>query len=128
MPDQRESRNLGRERDSIRQPPNEQWLLAKLVPRQDKPAPQAVDECECEHSGEAGEAVQPPSFISRKKHLGIAAPAKALAFALQLTSQLDVVVDLAVVGKPQILVSGRHWLCPGWAGIEDCEPPVRDDE
>ncbi len=75
-----------------------------MIACEDDPAAGTVDQHEREHSLEPLETVATPALAGGQQHLGVAAAAKRIPLRRERGAQLDVVVDLAVVGQPHPLV------------------------
>src|SRR5690606_28563540 len=68
------------------------------------------------------ECVGSPLLVGVNHSLGVGARAIAVATPLELAPQLLVVVDLAVVGQPEVAGLIRHWLAALRREVEDGEP------
>jgi hypothetical protein len=85
-----------------------------------------VPEREREHAVEALDAGGPPLAIGVQDHLGVGARVEDVAELLQVGHQLDVVVDLPVVGDPIPLRAVVHRLTAALGEVDDREPAVHE--
>ena len=64
------------------------------------------------HAAKPAEAVGSPLVVGGQDDFGVAVRAEDVSEPFELLSQLDVIVDLAVIGEPQA-IAVRHWLPAG---------------
>jgi hypothetical protein len=85
-----------------------------------------IDRGEGEHAVQAGDgrrhAVGGEAFHQRLG-IGMAAPVD-----LELTAEVQVIVDLAVIGHPPAAVPARHRLMAGCGKVEDGEPGMAEEK
>ena len=70
------------------------------------------------------DALLAPLLVRGEDDLGVGARPEAVAQRLELSAQLDVVEDLAVVEQLQRAVLTREWLTTAVAQVDDREPRV----
>ena len=83
-----------------------------------------VDDREREHAAEPAEHVAAVLLVEVGKDLGVAAAAEAMAPALEVASQLVMVVELAVEDDDDRSVLVRHRLVAQRRQVDDPEPRV----
>ena len=86
----------------------------------------AVPERERPHAVEALDAVVAPLLVGGEHDLGVGLRPEAVAVRLELSAQLDVVVDLAVVEELQRAVLARERLAASVGQVDDREPRVAE--
>ncbi len=119
---QRDERaELGAECDTVGRQPVAQGLDADTVPGQDQALRAGVPQGDREHPAQLDDTILPHLFVEVNDRLGVALRAEAVPAADQVTTQLVVVVDLAVEDdlNRAVFVSDRL-LPPGY--IDDGEP------
>jgi len=99
-------------------------LDREAVAREDEPPFTLVPERERPHAVEALEAVGTPRRIRVEDDLGVGLRAEASATALEVAAELDVVVDLAVVGDPEAPLGEAHRLVTCGRRVDDAQAPV----
>src|SRR6185295_9478359 len=85
-------------------------LDPESIARAEQLALLSVPDREAEHSIETLDTGVAVAAIGREDDLGVAAAAETRALALELGAQLDVVVDLPVVGDPAVTLGVAHRL------------------
>ena len=115
---------LGGEREALPVPLVVEGLDPQAIAGAEELAPAAVPDREREHPVEQREALAPVTPVGGEDHLRIARALEALPLALELRAQLDVVVDLAVVGDPALAERVAHRPVPAGAQVDDREAPV----
>src|SRR5687767_9272309 len=103
-----------------------QRLLAHAVSRQEELALLSIPYRECPHPVAARTGVRAPRAICREHHFRIRSGARLLAFPLELRSQLEVVVDLAVVDDDVSPVPTVHGLSACVAQVNDAQAAVSE--
>ena len=100
-------------------------LLAERIARQHQGAVAPVPKGDREHAAQAGKAIHAPLLIGMHDDLGVARRREAVAEAKELVSELDIIVDLAVIDgrNRSILIMDR--LMPA-VQIDDRKPPMAD--
>jgi hypothetical protein len=102
----------------------EQGLLAETVARQQQAPRLAVPEREREHPAQVLHAVVAEQAVQVEDDLGVAAGMESEPTPLQVTAQVEVVVDFPVADDPQRAPVVAHRLAPGRAAVDDGQPPV----
>ncbi len=101
----------------------EERFLTHPVPGQDQPAEPAVPDRQREHAVQAADEIRALLLVEMDQALGVRRRPVAMPLRLQLPAQLQLVVQLAVVGHPDRTVLVRQRL--GTAGhVDDREPPM----
>ena len=85
-----------------------------------------IEDGEREHAGEARQHAGAPLPVGLEQHLRVARGTERGPERLELATQLEVVVDLAVVRDPAATVGARHRLVSRGAQVDDREPPVTE--
>ncbi len=104
-------------------------LDAEVVAGQHEPRPGGgsalaqVEDRQCPHAVEAGEAVGPPLEVRVQHDLGVAVGVEGVPERFELRPQLAEVVDLAVVGELHQAVVGAHRLVAA-GGVDDGQAAV----
>ena len=109
----------------VRHPGEVDRLDAEVVAGQGEPLLVAVPDRQPEHAVEAVERVVPPLRERLEHDLGVGVGREGAAERLQLGAQVEVVVDLAVVGDHVAPVGGVHRLL-AVGDVDDGQPPVRE--
>src|ERR1700722_1250327 len=99
---------------------------AKAVARQKQSMLAGIPDSKCPHSIEPQLTVRSPLRISRKNDLAIRVRDETMAETAQLLAQLNVVVDLTVIGEPVTSVSIGHRLPGPFGKVNDCEPTMAE--
>src|SRR6185369_1226858 len=110
---------LRSEGDALAVSVEEQRLFAAAVTRKKDRLADRVPKRESEHSAKAPDAGRPPRLISGQEHLGVGASLEALAERLQFGAQLQIVVNLAVVGDDIAAARELHGLAPALGQVDD---------
>src|SRR5207245_1428893 len=100
---------LGREGELAGDLADVERLDPEWVAGEEQPPGASVPQRDREHAPQTVEEGSPPLLVAVHEHLGVAVRAEAMAGALELTPQLPVVVDLAVLddGDAAVLVGDR---------------------
>ena len=99
-------------RDHGEQPvasPHIQRLNPQSVSAEDGGPTLRVQQHEAPHPAHALEASRPPLGKRREHHLGVALGAKGVTESLQLGTELEIIIDLAIVREP-VAVAVDHRL------------------
>ena len=118
---------LGAEQEGVALPAVVQRLLAGAVAGQGQGARAAVPQGQGEHAhaGLQGALDAPGGDAGQQGFgVGVAAPGRRLAGGLQFAPQIQVVVDLAVVGQQPAPVGRGHRLVPGRRQVDDGQAAV----
>jgi hypothetical protein len=100
-----------------RPPTNAEEFLALPIPDRERKVAVEPVERRCAPFLERGE-----------EHLGVTRCVEARTTRAQLFSQLDMVVDLAVVNDPEAAVCARHRLAASGGQVEDRATAVAEDD
>ena len=99
-------------------------LDAEGVPGQQHAPPLSIQDGKGEHADQAVQSLGAPAGDCLEQHFGITMRPEGAALLLQLLSQLEVIVDLAVEDQVIPAVGGAHGLASGLAQVQDRKPPV----
>ena len=114
---------LGAERHPARHTREIERLDAEPVAGEHQPAAARVPQGDGEHAVEVGQEIEPAVLVEMDDDLGVGMiGGEAVAGALELLAQLDVIVDLAVEDDGDRLVLVEDRLLAG-GDIDDGEPP-----
>src|SRR5689334_3756882 len=103
------SLDLGCEGDGPLRPPEIKRLRAVAVTDEMKPAMACVPQCEGRHAVEPrGELAYAPDHVAGNQHLGVRARTERPAEALELTPQIQEIVDFAIVDDHNPPVGRDH--------------------
>ena len=103
-----------------------EWLLAKAIPGEEDPPSRSVEQRESEHPIQADRKLLAPLGVAVDQHFRVRVVAlEAMPLVLQLGSELDVIVDLAVVDDAQCALGVPHGLSTALQ-VEYGEPAVAD--
>ena len=119
---------LGGEADPLAAHGVAERLDPEAVAGEDEAPATAVPEPERPHAVEMLEAIRAPLGVRVEDDLRVGLGAELRPLSLELAPQLDIVVDLAVEGEPQIAVGQAHRLVSGRGRVDDGEPLVRQPE
>ena len=114
---------LAREHETTPFEPVVEGLDAEAVARAEELATLPVPDRERPHPVEPLDAASAPLVVGGEDHLGVRAGAEAVTAGLELTPELEVVVDLAVVDESIPILRIGHRLPPRRREIENREPP-----
>ena len=84
----------------------------------------AVPEGKAPHAIEMVQAVLAPLAVGMEQDLGIAVRPKAMPQRLQLRPQLQIVIELPIIGEREIPLWQGHGLVAGGTEIQNAQPPV----
>ena len=101
----------------------EERLLAHPIAHQNQPVPPGVPDRRREHAVEPASEIEPFLFIEVDQALGVARRAVAMAFGFELFPQLELVVELAVVGDPDRAILVGHRLSAA-GHVDDRQPAM----
>ena len=96
-------------------------LLTDPVAREEQAVARLVPDGNGKHAIEAFQAIRPPFFIGMQDDFGVAVRAEHMAFRLQLRTQIEEVVNLAVKDNAAGLILVPNRLLPA-GQINDAEP------
>ena len=105
-----ESFEFGREGEGAGVKAVMQRLDAKTVARQEQPTLLGIPDGKRPHAIEAQLALLSPLRIGGEDDLAVAVRDETVAEAAQLLAQLEIVVDLTVIGEPVAPLGIGHWL------------------
>ena len=103
-----------------------QRLDAETVARQEQPPVAGIPDGEGPHAIEAQLALRAPLRIGGEDDLAVGVGDKTVAEAAQLLAQLEIVVDLAVIGQPVAPFGIGHRLPGPFGEVEDGEPTMAE--
>ena len=101
----------------------EEGFFAQAIPRQEKLAPALVVDGEGEHPLQILRALRPVFLVGMHDRLRVATSPESVPSVLELTTQLVMVVDLAVEDHPTAAILVRHRLLSGRA-VDDGQSPM----
>ena len=103
----------------------EQWFLAGLVSREDKPPFTPVDDRKREHAIHPFERwLDAPGIKAGQQDFGITLAAESMPGDLKLRPEFKKIVDLPVVDEFKAIARRAHRLGPSLAGILNGEPAM----
>ena len=117
---------LGREREPSRADHDVEGLDSEAVARQHQSALVPIPHGQAPHAVEALEAICPPALERRKDDLRVALGSKRRSGPLESATQLDEVVELAVVGDDETPTGRGHRLMARLAQVQDGEAAVAE--
>ena len=103
-----------------------QRLDAEAVARQEQPTLSGIPDGEGPHAIEAQLALLSPLRIGGEDDLAVGVGDETVAEATQLLAQLEIVVDLAVIGQPVAPLGIGHRLAGPFGEVEDGEPTMAE--
>src|SRR5262249_53191832 len=87
-------------------------LLAEAITPEDEFPVHTIPDRDCEHAAKPGENLLPPGCIAVNDDFSIGVAAKCVPFSLELATQLEKIIDLAIVADPNATVDAPHRLMP----------------
>ena len=127
-PCRRERADFRGERQRIAGRGDVQRLDAEAIAGEQQLAFAIVPPRQGEHAAHVRQRIRTVADEQPQQHLGVAAGREPLAAAFERMAKRAVVVDLSVEHDVVTAVGGAHWLCAGWARIDDREAPMNEHD